>query len=114
MIPELKLIGDPLLSVIAFQGTTVKTYAVADLLTKRGWLLNILQFPPAIHMAVTLPSVQSVGELLSDIQEVVDILKKDPSAGNGETAAIYGTAASVPDRSIIKQVTYGFLDALTK
>lgn len=106
--------GDPLLSVVAFQGTSVKTYALADLLSRKGWLLNVLQFPPSIHMACTIPTIKAAQELINDIKEAVDTLVKDPSAGNGELAAIYGTAASVPDRSIIGDVTCGFLDALTK
>lgn len=113
-IPELKLMGDPLLSVIAFEGVGVKTYALADLLSRKGWLLNVLQFPPSIHMATTVPSIKTVKLLLDDVKMCVNVLKEDPFAGNGDVSAIYGTAASVSDRSIIADVTFGFLDALTK
>ncbi|RKO90708.1 pyridoxal phosphate-dependent transferase, partial [Blyttiomyces helicus] len=51
-IPQLHLIGDPLLSVVAFAARApMNTYAVADLLTRKGWHLNVLQNPPAIHIA---------------------------------------------------------------
>ena len=114
-IKHLRIIGDPLLSVVAFDATLpIKTYAVADLLSRKGWHLNVLQFPPAIHIACTLLTVPVVDELLRDISESVEILIKDPKAGNGELSAIYGTAASVPDRSIITEVSRGFLDGLTK
>ncbi len=99
---------------MAFYATSpIKTYAVADLLTQRGWHLNILQFPPSIHIACTLLTVPVVQDLLSDIKDVVEILMENPNAGNGEISAIYGTAASVPDRSIIADVSKGFLDGLT-
>lgn len=113
-IPHLHIIGDPLLSVVAFYATSpIKTYAVADLLSQRGWHPNILQFPPSIHFACTLLTVPAVQDLLTDIREVVEILLENPNAGNGDISAIYGTAASVPDRSIIAQVSKGFLDGLT-
>ncbi|KAI8908928.1 pyridoxal phosphate-dependent transferase [Gorgonomyces haynaldii] len=112
-IPQIKVVGEPHLSVIAFQGVDVKTYALADLLSRKKWLLNVLQFPPAIHVACTIPTVKAAQQLLDDIKEAVQVLVKDPNAGNGELAAIYGTAASVPDRNIIADVTCGFLDALT-
>jgi sphinganine-1-phosphate aldolase len=44
----------------------------------------------------------------------VEELKRDGSAGQGDVARIYGTAASVPDRGIIGRVSEGFLDGLTK
>jgi sphinganine-1-phosphate aldolase len=113
-IPQLYVIGEPQLSVVSFAARTpLKTYAVADLLSRKGWHLNILQHPPAIHMACTLLTVPVVPGLLADIREVVDTLLQDPSAGNGDVAAIYGTAASVPDRTIIADVARGFLDGLT-
>ena len=113
-LPHVKVVGDPVFSVIAFQATGgVKTYALADLLSRKGWLLNVLQFPASIHICCTILTIKSTQELVNDIKEAVDILLKDPNAGNGDVAAIYGTAASVPDRSIIGDVTCGFLDALT-
>ncbi|KAJ3025276.1 UNVERIFIED_CONTAM: hypothetical protein HDU68_007321 [Siphonaria sp. JEL0065] len=114
-IPELKLIGKPLVSVVAFESASpsIKIYGVADLLDKKGWHLNILQNPQAIHIACTHLTVKSAHTLIRDIKEAVETLKKDPTAGNGEVAAIYGVVASVPDRNVIKDVCNGFLDALT-
>jgi sphinganine-1-phosphate aldolase len=114
-IPELKLMGDPFLSVVAFSSVgNINTYALADLLSQKDWQLNVLQFPPSIHMAITLPSVKTVESLLNDIKVAISTLKNDPNAGKGDVAAIYGTSASISDRSIIGDVTCGFLDALTK
>ena len=111
------IIGDPLLTVVAFvsndSDSRVKTYPLADLLTSRGWHLNILQFPKAIHIACTLLTINGADDLLNDVKECIEMLKNDPLCGNGDVSAIYGTAASVPDRSIIEDVACGFLDALT-
>ncbi|KAL2918163.1 Dihydrosphingosine phosphate lyase [Polyrhizophydium stewartii] len=114
-IDGLRLMGEPLLSVVAFEAILpIKTYAVADLLSRKGWHLNVLQFPASIHMACTMRTVPAVDDLLADIEEAVATLRKDPTAGNGDLAAIYGSAATVPDRTIIADITRGFLDGLTK
>ncbi|KAJ3059502.1 Sphingosine-1-phosphate lyase 1 [Rhizoclosmatium hyalinum] len=114
-IDGLKLIGNPAVSVVAFDSTTpaIKIFAVADLLDRKGWHLNVLQNPPAIHIACTYLTTKSGYILVKDVQDAVALLKKDPNAGNGDVAAIYGTMASVPDRNVIKDVCNGFLDALT-
>ncbi|KAJ3101499.1 hypothetical protein HDU97_001314 [Phlyctochytrium planicorne] len=114
-IEGLRLIGEPLLSVVSFDSVApLKIYGIGDLLSRKGWHLNMLQFPPAIHIACTLLTTEeAVQQLLQDIREAVDALRKDPNAGNGDLAAIYGTVASIPDRSVIVDVTRGFLDSLT-
>ena len=106
--------GDGDVSVVAFDAEPpLKTYAIADLISQKGWHLNVLQFPPAIHIACTILTVDAVDDLLRDIKEAVKTHRADPSAGKGDVAAIYGTAASVPDRTIVADVIHGFLDALT-
>ncbi|KAI9364469.1 pyridoxal phosphate-dependent transferase [Zopfochytrium polystomum] len=113
-IDGLAILGNPLGSVISFVSTgPVKIFAVGDILSKKGWHLNMLQRPEAIHIACTYLTVGVADQLVADVKEAVELLKRDPSAGEGEFAAIYGTAASVPDRSIIADVSRGFLDGLT-
>ncbi|KAH9276757.1 hypothetical protein BASA83_000892 [Batrachochytrium salamandrivorans] len=113
-IDGIRIMGDPLLTVVAFEAVLpIKTYAVADLVSRKGWHLNVLQFPESVHIACTLLTVNAVDDLVADIADAVEILRNDPEAGNGELAAIYGTAASVDDRSIISEVAEGFLDGLT-
>ena len=107
------MIGDPQLSVIAFTSTTLNIYSIADLLSKRDYHLNVLQFPPAIHIACTMLTAPMAETFVSDLEEIVQELELNPSAASGEAAAIYGTAATVPDRTIIGDVISGFLDGLT-
>lgn len=45
-IPELTLVGDPKAMVIAFDSKVVDIYKVNASMSKRGWNLNALQFPP--------------------------------------------------------------------
>ncbi|KAJ3211569.1 hypothetical protein HDU67_004424 [Dinochytrium kinnereticum] len=113
-IDGLRVIGTPLLSVVAFEAVPpLKVYGVGDILSRRGWHLNMLQYPQAVHIACTMLTVPAAEQLVADLKEAVEMLKKDPAAGNGDLAAIYGTVASIPDRSVIVDVTRGFLDSLT-
>ncbi|KAJ1564080.1 hypothetical protein HK405_015905 [Cladochytrium tenue] len=114
-IDGLEIIGDPRGSVLAFRSTSpaIAIFALGDLLGKRGWHLNMLQRPEAIHIACTFPTVAVADQLVADIRDAVAALRENPDAGKGDFAAIYGTVASVPDRSIIEDVSVGFLDGLT-
>ena len=91
----------------------MNTFGLGDMLSQKGWNLNILQNPASIHIALTMCTVPVIREFITDIQKSVELLKKDPKLGEGTVAAIYGTAASVPDRSIINDVAKGFCDILT-
>ena len=53
-IPGLYVMGDPSMSVFAMASQDVNIYNLNDLLSQRGWNLNPLQFPPALHMCVTV------------------------------------------------------------
>ena len=85
-------------------------------MSKRGWNLNALQNPPAIHIACTLLTVPHAEQFLSDLEDSINEIKSNTSNDNDKklsgTAAIYGMAASLPDSSFINEVACGFLDAL--
>lgn len=100
------------MSVVAFQSNSksISIFGLADLMAERKWQLNILQFPAAIHICVTLSTIQSVDRLIQDMKESLEILKKDPSKGKSQVTAIYGSAAAIPDRSLLEDVAGGYLD----
>jgi hypothetical protein len=115
---DLDVLGDPLVSVVAF---TVKAtsslkqndiYMVGDLLGKKGWHLNALSDPPALHMAMTVSwpitslnfatesstrwqmlTAKAVDTLLDDLRAVLDQVKVEPS-DSGDMVALYGEYAS--------------------
>lgn len=51
---DLYVLGDPKVSVVAFGSKSLNVYAIGDRMSKRGWHLNALQNPPALHMAFTV------------------------------------------------------------
>lgn len=65
-ITDLEVIGDPLASVVAFKSRNkrVNIYQVNDLMSQKGWHLNVLQFPPALHLAFTARHINVVNSLI--------------------------------------------------
>ncbi|KAF2689627.1 sphingosine-1-phosphate lyase-like protein [Lentithecium fluviatile CBS 122367] len=122
---DLKVVGKPLVSVVAFLSNTLNIYDIADAMSAKGWHLNALQNPPAIHVAVTLPIVAVVDSLIQDLVEVTEEIKdaerKRVAEGKGakgkamgDSAALYGVAGSLPNKSVVVDLAKGFLDTLYK
>ncbi len=88
--PELRLLGAPTF-LFAFTSDQFDIYHVNDEMQRRGWRFNGLQYPNAIHMAVTRPQVQAgVAERFAqDLAAAVayaNAHNDEPAA----SAAIYG------------------------
>jgi len=119
---SITVMGKPMVSVVAFRAVSkpkkpeyaVDIYEMADALSAKGWHLNALQDPPAIHVAVTLPIVSAVDALIKDIEDVVEAHRGHVSTKKGDTAALYGVAGALPDKSIVRELASGFIDTLYK
>lgn len=113
---DLVLYGEPDLSVVCFgpsKATSISIYAVADELTAKGWNLNILQYPACVHIAVTYANCGRADELLDDIRAALAKVKAAPAGTYSKgSAAMYGMAATIPDKSLVGDVSKSFLDAL--
>ncbi len=122
---DLQIIGRPLVSVVAFTSTTLNIYDISDAMSAKGWHLNALQNPPAMHVAVTLPIVAVADKLVADLAAVVSeekdkerdrmISGKGKKGGvKGDAAALYGVAGSLPDKRIVVELATVFLNTLYK
>jgi len=116
-IPELRILGSPPASVVAFKSVDPKVniLEVGDSMSKKGWHLNALQNPAALHIACTvrrencfsrvvLPThritqrltVPVKEKLISDLKESIREARESPD-GKGTFVAIYG---GLPDAQI--------------
>ena len=123
---HMEVVGSPMVSVVAFRSKNgaIDIYDVADDLSAKGWHLNALQSPAAIHCAFTIPTAKAVDQLVIDLTEVVEKeLEKAEERRRqgksylfkrGETSALYGVAGSIPDKSVVSRLAEGFLDTLYK
>lgn len=87
---ELKLLGEPTF-LFAFASDELGIYHVNDELRRRGWRLNGLQYPDALHFAVTRPQLQPgvVEAWESDLADAVDYAREKGDEP-AESAALYG------------------------
>lgn len=112
-IPQLKILGRPLVSVVAFASAgNVSIYEIGDRMSSKGWHLNALATePPAIHIACTKLTVPIVDEFLRDLKTCV---KEAKTRGpQGTMAALYGLgSSSAVGPSLVKEIAARFLDTL--
>lgn len=108
----LELIGDPLY-VLAFRSSDdeLDVYRVMDEMTDRGWSLNGLQRPPAVHICVTLRHTQPelAERFAADLREATRAARAQPQGERG-MAPIYGLAASLPDRTLVSGFMEQYMD----
>jgi glutamate/tyrosine decarboxylase-like PLP-dependent enzyme len=75
----LRVVGDPVGSVLAFESDELDLYAVGEEMDRRGWYLNRNTEPRGLHVMVSPGHADVLDRLLADLAESV---------------AVAGTAAS--------------------
>lgn len=114
-IGGLTVLGDPLW-VIAFAADpadpNLDIYQVMENMSKRGWSLNGLQRPAAVHLAVTLrhtlPGVAD--RFLADLRASVDEVRANPQVRTG-LAPVYGMAGTLP-AEVVRDLLGVYLDLM--
>lgn len=112
-IDNIYLMCEPEVSVIAFNSHDCNILNVFDEMSAKGWHLNAIQNPTGVHIAVTkLHTKPGKAELfVNDMKASVKKVMQSPDKKLGKTAAIYCSAQGVPDKSLIADVAFLFLDA---
>ena len=108
-IPELYILGKPDMSVYSFTSDKLDMYYLADVMEKRGWHLDRLQFPNALHMIVNPHHSKVVESFLRDLSNSVEEVIKNPGKKAEGSAALYGMIATLPDRGSVKNFVIDFL-----
>lgn len=113
-IPELELMGEAVF-MVAFRSTSLDVYRVLDELGKRGWNLNGLHRPAAVHLCVTLRHTQpGVAErFVKDLKAAVAEVKSTP-APSGGMAPVYGMAGTMPLKGFVGDFLKRYIDLLYK
>ncbi len=113
-IPELYIIGKPVMSVFSFTSDKIDIYQLGDRMDKKGWHLDRIQFPNALHMMVNPHHAEIVDTFLKDLRETVKDVVDHPGESTDGDAAIYGMVASLPDRDKVKDYIVNFLKSQYK
>ncbi len=113
-IPDLQVLGNPLW-VIAFASETLDIYRIMDYMTERKWSLNGLHKPSCVHICVTLRHTQpGVAErFINDLKAAVEHVKANLDEEGG-MAPVYGMAATIPLRGMVRDMLKRYIDLLYK
>jgi sphinganine-1-phosphate aldolase len=111
-IPGLRVLGDPLWVTAFAARDGLDVYQVMENMSHRGWSLNGLQRPAAVHIAVTLRHTQPgvADRFLADLAESVQDVRANPGVSTG-MAPVYGMAATLPAQEV-RQLLTAYLDLL--
>ncbi|TMS04384.1 Sphingosine-1-phosphate lyase 1 [Larimichthys crocea] len=106
--------GNPEVSVVAIGSDVFDIFRLSNALTSKGWNLNTLQYPSSIHICCTVLHTQPgvADQFINVVREQVAIIMKNPKEKTTGMGAIYGMAQSIPDRSMVTEISRGFLDCL--
>ncbi|MGD9101161.1 MAG: aminotransferase class V-fold PLP-dependent enzyme [Anaerolineae bacterium] len=72
----LKVMGDPVMSILAIGSDELDIYQVADELTLRGWHLDRQHFPPCLHLTVTPAHAPVADMFIEDLRQSVAAVKR--------------------------------------
>ncbi|KAK4688526.1 sphinganine-1-phosphate aldolase, partial [Tremellales sp. Uapishka_1] len=110
---DLYILGDPKVSVVAFGSKTLNIYAVGDKMSSRGWHLNALKDPAALHLACTLLTAKSIDKLLDDLEVVMEEVKATRDGDKqGDMVALYGLGQTSVGPHVVGKLAEAFLDTL--
>jgi sphinganine-1-phosphate aldolase len=103
---DLRVIGDPLFNVAFTHGPDAEfdIFHVNDALAERGWRLNGLQSPPAVHFCITRPNTAPgvMDRFATDLDAAVIQARQTAQDGQApRSGAAYGAGgASVPAHAV--------------
>jgi sphinganine-1-phosphate aldolase len=111
-IPGLRVLGEPLWVIAFGADDSLDIYQVMENMSHRGWSLNGLQRPAAVHIAVTLRHTRPgvADRFLADLAASAAEVRANPGVRTG-MAPVYGMAATLPAEAV-HQVLTGYLDML--
>jgi glutamate/tyrosine decarboxylase-like PLP-dependent enzyme len=111
-VDGVEILGDPKLSVFAFRGVDVDTYAVGDALEARGWHVDRQIKPASLHFMVTPVHAGVVEDFLDDLHDAVDDVRAHPELASTGQAAVYGMMTTLPDDGMLNEIVLQTLDGL--
>ena len=111
-IPELEVIGEPTF-LVAFRARELDVYHVNDHLVAKGWRLNGLHLPPALHFCVTVPNTAPgvAEQFLADLADAVEYAKH-PAHDAPQSGALYAMGGTPAENEILDTLFEAALDAM--
>ena len=109
-IDSFYVLGDPNVNVVAFTSNKYPLSQIIDEFNTNHWNLNILQNPMCLHICITPYNIEKVNEIVKILES---LSKKEIKTYDNNLVAIYGMAAKIPSKEIVKDIIYNYLDMTT-
>ena len=81
-IPELRILGEPAMSLISIASDSFNVYQLADEMGKRGWFIqgqfSTPHTPRNLHLSISFGNARNADVLLQDLRECVKLVKSKP------------------------------------
>lgn len=106
-VPEISILFGAPTMIITLGSTDYNIYSIGDGMSQRGWHLNQLQHPNAIHLCLTRLHAQTgvAEKFITDLVEVVGEVKLKDNSKTGK-ASVYGMTQSLPDAPVSELLKY--------
>ncbi len=105
-IPGLELIGAPVCSLISYRSTdpvNCNIFAVGDKMQEKGWHIDRLQHPDALHAMITCAHTDVIDAYLADLRAAVEEVKGHPELAFKGDAATYSVVGHLPFKKLVKK-----------
>ncbi len=104
-VDPLEIVGEPSGPLLAYRSRDpeVDIFAVGDQMEKRGWHIDRLQMPDALHAMVTPIHGAVSSDYLADLAAAVETVRAHPELAETGSAATYGMIAHVPFRKMVRK-----------
>ncbi|MCL2508752.1 MAG: aspartate aminotransferase family protein [Oscillospiraceae bacterium] len=104
-IDGLEIIGNPQASLLSYRSKDPKLniFVVGDLMEEKGWQVDRLQRPDALHAMVTASHDKVAEQYLADLRECAAYAVAHPELGESGQAATYGMISHIPLRGMVRK-----------
>lgn len=104
-ISGLEILGKPQTSLFSYRSNDggVNIFAVGDRMEEKGWHIDRLQRPDALHAMVTASHDRVVDEYLADLAEATSHVRAHPELAETGQAATYGMISHIPLRGMVRK-----------
>ncbi|MEM9824690.1 MAG: hypothetical protein AAF985_26620, partial [Bacteroidota bacterium] len=75
-IPELNILGQPDMTIMAISSEQLDIYELGDELGVLGWTIDRQQLPPSLHLTITPAHEKSADQFLTDLRASVQKVKQ--------------------------------------
>ncbi len=100
-IPELRVLGEPVMCLFSFTSDTLNVFQLADAMARRGWYIQAQPSTPYtprnLHISVNYGNAHQVDALLQDLREAVEEVKQATPIDTENVRAMVAWALQNPD-----------------